>query len=129
MSTGHALITLVGRILLAVIFILSGFGKFTDPASTIGYMQAAALPIPRPDLTVYAVAALELLGGLAILVGVGARWAALALALFTIAAAVSFHSNFGDQVQMIMFMKNLAIAGGLLLLFANGPGAFSLTRS
>ena len=122
----NSLSSLTGRILLSIIFILSGFSKFSDPAGTIGYMKTAAFPIPMPEITVYAVAALELFGGLAILLGLGARWAALALAFFTLAAAIGFHANFSDQVQSILFMKNLAIAGGLLMLFAYGSGQYAV---
>ncbi|MGQ0672039.1 MAG: DoxX family protein [Hyphomicrobium sp.] len=126
MSTTHALISLVARVLLAVIFIKAGFGKFSDPAGTIGYMQTSAFPIPAPEMTVYAVAALELFGGLGILFGLGARVFAFALAVFTIAAAAGFHANFSDQIQTLLFTKNMAIAGGLLLLAVNGPGAYSV---
>lgn len=129
MSAGHSFISLVARILLAVIFIKAGYGKFMDPAGAAGYMQTSTFPIPMPDLTVYAVAALELFGGIAILIGFLSRPAALALAIFTVAAAVGFHFNFADQMQANAFMKNLAIAGGLLLLFANGPGALSVSRN
>jgi putative oxidoreductase len=73
-----------------------------------------------------AVIALELGGGLAILFGLFSRWAALGLAVFSVIAALIFHTNFADQMQAVSFMKNLAIAGGLLLLYANGPGAWAV---
>ena len=126
-SSSHAIVSLIARILLAAIFIMAGIQKFTDIAGTIGYMQTSAFPIPMLERTVYAVAALELIGGVMILLGLCSRWAAMILALFTLAAAASFHSNFADQIQMALFMKNLAIAGGLLLLFANGPGRYSVS--
>lgn len=122
MTSQQDWVTFVGRILLAVIFIMAGWNKIAGYDGTVSYMQAFGLPAILLPLVI----ALELGGGVALLTGVLARWAALALALFSIAAAVIFHSNFGDQTQMTMFLKNLAIAGGLLMVFAHGPGRLSL---
>lgn len=122
MTALNPLLSLVGRVLLSAIFILGGYNKLMNPAGTIGYMKSALIPIPSPELMVWGVIALELLGGLAILFGVLSRSAAFLLAGFTLVAAVLFHWKPGDQMQHIMFMKNLAIAGGLMLLAANGPG-------
>lgn len=122
MTSQQDWVALLGRGLLAVIFIIAGWNKIAGYDGTVSYMQAFGLPALLLPLVI----ALELGGGLALLAGVLARWAALALALFSIAAAVIFHSNFGDQMQMTMFLKNIAIAGGLLLVFAYGPGRLSL---
>ena len=111
-----------GRILIASIFVLSGFTKIGGYAGTQGYMEAMGVPgalLPLVILT-------ELGGGLLIVLGLWTRLAAFALAGFSLLSAALFHANFGDQVQMIMFLKNLAIAGGFLLLVAHGPGALSL---
>jgi putative oxidoreductase len=113
---------LAGRILLALIFILAGANKITHYAATEGYMQGFGIPGVLLPLVI----ATELLGGLAVAFGWRARIAALLLAAFTIVAAAVFHSAFADQQQMVNFMKNLAIAGGLLTLAAHGPGALSL---
>jgi putative oxidoreductase len=114
----------VGRLLIAVIFLISGFGKIADPTGTQGYIAAAGLPLP---LVAYGVAVIvEAGGGLLLLLGFQTRIAALALAVFSIAAAFGFHHDFADQNQMIHFLKNLAIAGGLLQVAAFGAGAFSL---
>jgi putative oxidoreductase len=116
-----------GRVLIAIIFLFSAVGKITGPAGTIGYIASSGLPLPS---VCYAIAVVvELFGGLALLVGYRVRIAALALALFSIAAAIGFHNNFADQGQLISFLKNLAIAGGLLQVVAFGAGAFSLDRS
>ena len=118
----HATVSLIARILLSAIFIAAGVQKFMNYDGTLAYMagfgvSAALLP---------AVIALEFFGGLAILLGLFSRWVALGLAIFTIIAAVIFHSNFADPMMVAMFMKNLAISGGLLLLFINGPGSYAV---
>ena len=114
----------LGRWLIALIFLLSGVGKILEPAGTIGYIQSAGLPLPQ---IAYLITILvELIGGLFLLIGFETRVAALVLALFSIAAALNFHTNFADQNQLIHFMKNLAIAGGLLQVFAFGAGEFSV---
>jgi putative oxidoreductase len=113
---------LAGRILLALIFILSGIGKISDPAGTAGFMESMGVP----GILVWPTIALEILGGIAIVIGFQTRITAFALAAFSIAAAVIFHHNFADQMQMIMFLKNLSIAGGLLLLAASGAMSFGV---
>ncbi len=113
-------IQLLGRIMLALIFILAGVGKITDPAGTIGYMQSVGLP----GVLLWPTIALELLGGLAIVVGFKVRYVAFALAGFCVLSALLFHKNFADEMQMYMFMKNIAMAGGLLLLAVSGRTAF-----
>ena len=111
-----------GRILIASIFVLSGFTKVGGYAGTQGYMEAMGVPGALLPLVILA----ELGAGALIVLGLWTRLAAFALAGFTLFAAVLFHRNFGDQVQMIMFLKNVAIAGGFLLLVARGAGALSL---
>ena len=113
---------LIGRILLAHIFILAGIGKIADPAGTMGYMQSAGLP----GILVWPTIALEVLGGLALVVGFQTRVAAYALAIFTIVAAAIFHHDFANQMQSLMFMKDMSITGGLLLLAASGATALSM---
>lgn len=110
------------RALLAAIFILSGYNKIVGYAGTQQYMAANGVP----DILLPLVILVELGGGLLILVGFQTRLAAILLAGFTLVAAVLFHSKFGDRNQMIHFMKNLAIAGGFLSLYAAGPGPFSI---
>ena len=119
-----SLVPAFGRLLIAVIFLLSGVGKIFAPEATQAYIAAAGLPLP---IIGYAVAVLaEVGGGLLLLLGYQTRYAALGLAVFTVAAALGFHHNFAEQNQMIHFLKNLAITGGLLQVFAFGPGGFSL---
>lgn len=114
----------LGRLLLALLFLLAGLGKAADPAGTIQYIASGGLPFPQLG---YALAlAVELGGGLLILVGYQTRYVAAAMALFSVVTAVAFHSNFADQAQMVNFLKNLAIAGGFLQLVANGAGALSI---
>jgi len=113
---------LAGRILLAILFVTAGFGKIGGYAGTQGYMEAMGVPGALLPLVIL----LELGGGLAILAGLGSRTIAVALALFTLVSAMIFHGNFADQMQSIMFMKNLSIAGGFLVLAAMGPGTLSI---
>ena len=130
-TTLNDVCTLAGRTLLALIFIVSGFGKITGFAGTAGYM--ASMGIPMADVLLVGTIAVEFLGGLMLLVGWKARWAALAIFLFIIPATLIFHNPAGltgqeAQDQMINIMKNLAIMGGMLMVFAFGPGAWSLDR-
>lgn len=113
---------LTGRILLAHLFLVAGISKIGGYAGTLGYMESMGVPgalLPLVILT-------EVGGALALIAGWQTRWLAIALAGFSIVSALIFHTNFSDQMQMIMFMKNGAIAGGLLVLAAAGPGALSL---
>jgi putative oxidoreductase len=118
------IIQLLGRIMLALIFILAGVGKIIDPSGTAQYMEMMGVPAVLLWPTVF----LEVAGGIALAVGFKTAVAAFALAIFSIAAAVLFHTNFGDQMQMILFLKNIAMAGGLLLLAVGGTTAYSLDR-
>lgn len=113
-----------GRVLISAIFVLSGVGKLTAVSGTIGYIEAAGLPLAPVAFAVAVV--LEVAGGLALIAGYKTRWVAGALALFSIVAAVAFHGNLADQNQFIHFFKNIAMAGGLLHLVAFGGGALSL---
>jgi len=122
-------LTLVGRLLLALLFLPAGIGKITGFAGTVGYITSAGLPMPA----VAAVIALtvEIVGGLALLSGFGTRIAALVLAVFTLVASVFFHNYWAvpaDQqfVQQLLFFKNIAVAGGLLVLAAWGAGGWSV---
>jgi putative oxidoreductase len=114
----------VGRFLIAILFIMSGLSKITTPAAIIGYIDSAGLPFPTLGYVI--TLAVEIGGGLLLLTGFQARIAAGIMAVFTIAAALAFHRNFADQNQMIHFMKNIAITGGLLQVVAFGAGRFSL---
>lgn len=115
---------LAGRVLLSALFLLSGLGKIGAYTATAGYM--VALGIPGELLP--AVIATEVFGAIAIILGWKTRITAFLLAGFTLLSALIFHSNFSDQIQMVMFLKNVAVAGGFLLLVANGAGLLSLDR-
>ena len=117
---------LIGRIGIAAIFLLSGFSKLTAPGATIGYIASAGLPLPQVGLAV--AIAVELGGGVLLVLGYRTRLVAAVLALFSVAAAAFFHSALGDQNQFIHFFKNLAIAGGLLQIVAFGPGPIAIGR-
>jgi putative oxidoreductase len=113
---------LVARILLAHIFILAGINKIGGYAGTQAYMDSVGVPGMLLPLVII----LEVGAGAALLVGWQTRIAAYALAGFTGLAAILFHSNLAEQMQMILFMKNWAIVGGLLLLAVNGAGVMSI---
>ncbi|TXI10341.1 MAG: DoxX family protein [Rhizobium sp.] len=113
---------LLGRVLMSAIFILAGLGKITQYAGTQQYMAAMGVPGALLPLVI----ALELGGGLLLVAGFKTRLIALALAGFSIASAVLFHRNLADQTMFIMFFKNVAMAGGFLIIATYGPGAYSL---
>ena len=124
----------VGRILIALIFLLSGFGKLTGFAGTAGYM-ASKMPVSGTliDLLLVITIIVELGGGIALVLGIKARLAALVLFLWLIPVTLIFHNFWAapaDQamVQQIMFLKNLAIMGGMLMILANGPGPLSVDK-
>jgi putative oxidoreductase len=111
-----------GRAMLSAMFISAGISKIGAYAGTQGYMESVGVP----GLLLPAVVAFEIVAGLAILVGFQTKIAALLLAGFTLVAALIFHSDFSQQMQTILFTKNIAIAGAFLLLYAQGPGDWSL---
>lgn len=113
-----------GRVLIGILFLFAGVGKVAAPAMTIGYIASAGLP--APSLAYVVALAVELGGGLLLVLGYQTRIVALVLAVFTVATAIGFHNDFADQNQMIHFLKNIAITGGLLQVFAFGAGAFSI---
>jgi putative oxidoreductase len=113
-----------GRVLLAVLFLLSGIGKLGAYSATGAYMSAFGVPSALLPVVI----ATEVLGALAIISGWKARVAGFLLAGFCLLTASIFHHNLADQAQLIHFFKDLAIAGGLLLLVANGAGPLSLDR-
>jgi putative oxidoreductase len=114
----------IGRLLIAAIFLISGAGKIAMPAATIGAIASVGLPFPQLGLVI--VVFVELAGGIALILGYRARLAAAMLAAFCIATAVLFHSNVADQNQLVHFLKNIAMTGGLLQVVAFGAGRFGL---
>jgi len=115
---------LVGRILLALMFVLAGWSKINGYAGTQGYMASAGVP----GILLPLVIIVELIGGLMIVVGYKTRLVALLLFGFTIAASVLFHMNWAQPMQQQIFLKNLAVAGGFLMLFAAGAGRYSVDK-
>ena len=118
------LISVVARLLMAQLFILSGWQKLTGFSGTEAYFSS--LGIPLVSVVAPLVILVELGGGLALLLGFKARWVAAVMAAFTVGAALIAHTNFADQGQMINFMKNLSIAGGLLWFTRCGAGSASI---
>lgn len=117
-------IPLIARILLSALFLISGINKILQPAATQGYMASVGMPLT--GLFLVAAIALEIGGGLSVLLGYQARWGAAALILFTVVATLIFHTNLSDQIQQIMFLKNIAIIGGLLMIVQYGSGTIAL---
>ncbi len=124
MSGSFGVATAIGRVFLSVLFILAGIGQAAAPAGTISYIESKGLPLA--PVAYAGTVALELGGGLLLLVGFQARLVALAFAVFCVASALVFHLDFSDPVQQAMLLKNFAIAGGMLFVFAHGAGGFSL---
>lgn len=126
MSFSRDFAALVGRILIAILFIPAGWGKISGFAGTAGYIASKGLPLPEVGAAIAIV--VELLGGLLLLVGFKTRWAAAALFLFLIPTTFFFHPFWADPSQATSFWKNLAIMGGTLYVWAFGPGRLSVDR-
>jgi putative oxidoreductase len=113
-----------GWLLIALIFLISGFGKITAPTMTIGYINAVHLPF---RIVAYIISiVIEIAGGILLIIGFHARIVAAVIAIFSVAAALGFHNNFADPNQMMNFLKNISMAGGLLQVVAFGAGRFSI---
>ena len=125
MDNLQALSAPIGRLFLSMIFIFSGFTKITGYAATQGYMEAMGVP----GMLLPLVIAVELLGGIAILLGFKARLVAILMAGFSVVSALLFHQFWIDESQMNPFMKNIAMAGGFLMIFAHGAGAYSIDNN
>jgi len=122
-------LSLLARVLLAVLFVPAGISKISGFSGTAGYIGSVGLPLPELGAVIAIV--IEAGAGIALLLGIGTRWAALALALFTLVASLFFHNFWAmpaeqQMMQQLMFMKNIAITGGLLALVAFGAGAWSI---
>ena len=131
MNTNRDIAALVGRILLAAIFILGGWGKIGGFEGTAGYIASKGLPLPQVGAAIAVV--VELVGGIMLLVGFKARWAALAIFVFLIPTTFIFHAYWQlpadkQMVDFLAFWKNLAIMGGLLMVYAMGPGRLSVDK-
>jgi putative oxidoreductase len=132
MTATKDLAALVGRILLAIVFIPAGFAKIGGFAGTAGYIASKGLPLPEVGAAI--AVAVEIVAGIALLLGWKTRWAALALAVFTLVATVFFHAFWAvppeqHMTQYLMFMKNIGIVGGLLAIYAFGPGRLSVDKA
>jgi len=123
-NSSFGAIPLIGRVLLAAIFLVSAFGKLAAPGATQGYIASVGLPLPV--LSYAAAVIIELGGGVMLLLGYRTRLAAAVLAVFSLASGILFHHALGDQNQLFHFLKNVAMAGGLLQVAAFGAGSLSI---
>ncbi|AQV94277.1 LysR family transcriptional regulator [Cupriavidus necator] len=123
-SKQNQTLALIGRILIAAIFLVSGLGKLAAPGATIGYI--GSLGLPAPMLGYVAAMTLELAGGVLLIIGYRTQLVAILLAAYSLITALIFHHALGDQNQMFHFLKNVAMAGGLIQVAAYGAGGLSL---
>jgi putative oxidoreductase len=116
------IVEILGRILLSAIFLINGIGKIFNYEGTIQYMENFDVPgyLIIPAITV------EILFPILLIIGYYTKFSALVLSLFTLALAVIFHTDFSNQMQLMSFLKNIAIAGGFLIIFVYGPGKYSI---
>ena len=116
------IVEILGRLLLSAIFLINGIGKIFNYEGTIQYMENFDVPgyLIIPAITV------EILFPILLIVGYYTKFSALVLSLFTLALAVIFHTDFSNQMQLMSFLKNIAIAGGFLIIFVYGPGKYSI---
>jgi putative oxidoreductase len=131
MNHGSAILALLGRVLLASIFVYSGFGKITGFQGSVDYIASAGLPMPQVLAVVSII--VEFIGGLALLIGFRARWSALVFVVFLIIITPIFHNFWSAppadvMSQQINFIKNIAIIGGMLMVMAFGPGHYSVDK-
>ena len=112
----------IGRLLLSILFLIEGLGKISMQENVIMYMEDYGVP----GILFVPATALEILFPIILIVGYRTRWAASIMALFTFAVAIIFHSDFNEEMQLIMFLKDIAIAGGFMIIVAYGPGKISL---
>jgi putative oxidoreductase len=124
LSAFNDIALLIGRILIAVLFLVAAYNKLKGIGGATGYFTK--LGIPAPSIAAPVTAAFELVVGIVLLAGFKTRFVALAVAVFVVVAALFAHTNFADANQLNHFLKNLAIAGGCLALFVTGAGAFSM---
>ena len=127
MEQSNRYLPLLGRVLIGAPFILSGLGKLMAPAATIGFISSVGLPFPQLGWVIAIV--VEMGGGTLLALGYRARPVALVVALFALATAIAFHRNFADQNQMIHFLKNVMLVGGLLQIVYFGAGPMSIDAS
>ncbi|MEM7214983.1 MAG: DoxX family protein [Pseudomonadota bacterium] len=120
----NATVLLIARILLAAIFVLAGLNKFGNIAGTAGYIGSVGLPMGT--LLAWGTAIFEVVAGIALIAGFQTRIVSWLLAVFCVVSALIFHNNFAEQIQFILFMKNIAMAGGFLALSVAGPGNLSV---
>jgi putative oxidoreductase len=130
-TTAQDTLALIGRLLIAYLFVPAGFGKLMGFAGTVGYISSAGLPLPEVGAVIAIL--VEVVLGIALIVGYKTRWTALIMAIFTVAAAICFHNYWAapdaaKAMQTLNFTKNMAIAGGLLAFSAFGPGRFSIDK-
>ena len=111
-----------GRLFLSALFLIEGFGKISMQEDVIMYMEDYGVP----EILFVPATVLEILFPLLLIVGYKTKWAAAVMALFTFTVAIIFHTDFNDEMQMIFFLKDLAIAGGFMIIVAYGPGKISL---
>ena len=116
------IVEILGRLLLSAIFLINGIGKIFNYEGTIQYMENFDVPgyLIIPAITV------EILFRILLIIGYYTKFSALALSLFTLVLAVIFHTDFSNQMQLMSFLKNIAIAGGFLIIFVYGPGKYSI---
>ncbi len=125
MSSINTNAPIVGRILIAVLFLLAGFGKLADVQGFTGYLQSGGLP----GFLAWPAILFEIAVGALLIIGYQTRLVGLAGAAFCVVSAVLYHNNFADQTQMVMFLKNFSIAGAFLMFFANGAGKLALDKA
>ena len=116
------IVELVGRIFLSALFLIEGFGKISNQENVIMYMEDYGVP----EILFVPATVLEILFPLLLIVGYKTKWAAAVMALFTFTVAIIFHTDFSEGMQMIFFLKDLAIAGGFMIVLVYGPGKISL---